>query len=271
MNILYCGDKNIEDGLYISIKSILKHTKEVLHISVLTMKYKNFKPVGDEIIDLLDSEVKKINSNSKVEKIDVTEIYNKNVPTANDDTFFTPYCMLRLYADLLPLPDKILYLDNDVVCNNNFEKFYNMDNTDYELMGVLDYYGSHFFKRKKLKKDYINSGVLLINLSLIKQTKLFEKSRIMCSNKKMLLPDQSALNKLCESKYILPRKYNEQKKTRDNTVFRHFSTTFKVFPYIRKQTIKPWHIDNLHNILKEYRFDDILDDYIIWKENRNNE
>lgn len=271
MNILYCGDKNIEDGLYISIKSILKHTNEVLNIYVLTMKFVDYKPVSDKVISELDLIVKNINNESFVKKIDITDIYNKNVPRANVETRFTPYCMLRLYADLIPLPSKILYLDNDVVCNNNFIDFYNMDNSEYELIGVLDHYGSHFFRRKILKKDYLNSGVLLINLDLIKKTKLFEKARIMCSNKKMLLPDQSALNKLSEKKYILPRKYNEQKETHDDTIFRHFSTTFRFFPYIRKQTIKPWHLDNLHNILNEYRFDDILEDYIIWKENRNNE
>lgn len=32
------------------------------------------------------------------------------------------------------------------------------------------------------------------------------------------------------------------------------------FPF-RTQTIKPWHIDDLHNILNTYCFDDILDEY----------
>ena len=40
MNILYCGDENIIDGLLISILSLLKNTDRVLNIYVLTMKYK---------------------------------------------------------------------------------------------------------------------------------------------------------------------------------------------------------------------------------------
>ena len=40
MNLLYCGDANILDGLIISVLSILKNTEKSLHIYVLTMKYK---------------------------------------------------------------------------------------------------------------------------------------------------------------------------------------------------------------------------------------
>ena len=40
MNILYCGDKNIIDGLIISILSLLKNTNEILNIYVLTASIK---------------------------------------------------------------------------------------------------------------------------------------------------------------------------------------------------------------------------------------
>ncbi|HCR84006.1 MAG TPA: glycosyl transferase, partial [Lachnospiraceae bacterium] len=36
MDILYCGDEKIEDGLILSILSLLKNVKEPLHIFVLT-------------------------------------------------------------------------------------------------------------------------------------------------------------------------------------------------------------------------------------------
>ena len=170
--------------------------------------------------------------------------------------------MLRLYADLIEeLPSKILYLDNDVVCLKDPKELFNIDNKDFELVGVLDYYGSHIYKKNIFKKDYLNSGVLLLNLDLIKKTKLFENARLRCQKVKMLLPDQSALNMLAKHKKIIPRKYNEQKKITKDTVFRHFTTTFKFFPKVRTQTIKPWHIDNLHNILHVHAIDDILNEY----------
>ena len=62
MNILYCGDANIVDGLYISILSLLKNIKEELNIYVLTVNVneKNLKinGVSDYSIMFLDKLVK---------------------------------------------------------------------------------------------------------------------------------------------------------------------------------------------------------------------
>ena len=54
-----------------------------------------------------------------------------------------------------------------------------------------------------------------------------------------------------------------------DTVFRHFTTTFKFFPYFRTQKVKPWNIDRLHDILKCHDFDDILEEYQKIKEDIN--
>ena len=62
MNILYCGDRNIEDGLIISVLSLLKNVQEELKIYVLTMEFNNrqkeYKGVPDLIINILDEKVK---------------------------------------------------------------------------------------------------------------------------------------------------------------------------------------------------------------------
>ncbi len=266
MNLLYCGDVHILDGLVISILSILKNTQEEIHVNVLTMRYQNekevYQPLSFQQIKILDEIVKQKNPKNFVHLIDVTEEVMKCLPQANRNTWFTPYCMLRLYADSIPeIPDKVLYLDNDVVCLKNPKAFYQIDNTNYELVGVLDYYGCHFYKKNPFQKHYMNSGVLLLNLPLIKKTGLFQKCREMCRDRKMLLPDQSALNKYCQKRLLVSRIYNEQKQETEETVFRHFSTTFKFWPHFATQTIKPWHIEALHDILKVHCFDDVLEEY----------
>lgn len=258
MNIMYCGDSNTFDGIVISLLSLVKHIDDQLCIYILTMNYGNHKCISDKEKIVFEKIVKGKCNDSFVKLIDCTSVYNSCIPIANIDTRFTPYCMLRLYADLLDLPNKILYLDYDVVCNNDFRDFYNMDG--YEVVGVLDYYGSHIYKKNIFKRDYVNSGVLLLNIDLIKENNTFEKCRLLCRNKKMLLPDQAALNKFVKLKKIVDSKYNEQHKMHDDTVFRHFTTTFKFFPF-RTQTIKPWHVDDLHNVLNTYCFDDILLEY----------
>ena len=93
----------------------------------------------------------------------------------------------------------------------------------------------------------------------IRETGLFKKAREMCQNKKMFMPDQSSLNKLSTYKKIEKRKYNEQRKLKKDTVFQHFTTSFRLLPFFHKVTIKPWNIDKVHKGLKIFEYDDILE------------
>lgn len=136
MNVLYCGDKNIEDGLIISVLSLLKNIKTSLNIYVLTINSKEWKIDGvtDKCIDILDNKMKLINKKNCIKKIDITEIFEKEIPAKNMKTRFTPCCMLRLFADeIKEIPDRILYLDNDVICRKDCQEFYNQDMENYEI------------------------------------------------------------------------------------------------------------------------------------------
>lgn len=136
MNVLYCGDKNIEEGLIISVLSLLKNVNTHLSIYVLTINSKNWNIEGvtDNCIKVLDEKIKLINDNNFIKKFDITELFEKEVPFKNMKTRFTPCCMLRLFADEIDcLPDRILYLDNDVICRKNCLDFYNQDMEDYEF------------------------------------------------------------------------------------------------------------------------------------------
>ncbi len=70
------------------------------------------------------------------------------------------------------MPKKILYLDIDMMANKDISEFYNTDVTEYEYAAVREKYGS-----KIIRPDYINAGMLLINMNKIKETKLFRKSK----------------------------------------------------------------------------------------------
>lgn len=136
MNVLYCGDKNIEDGLIISVLSLLKNVDENLNIYVLTINSKdwNIEGVTDVCIEVINSKMKKINKENWIKKIDITDLFEKEVPAKNMKTRFTPCCMLRLFADEVEeLPDRILYLDNDVICRKDCKDFYNQNMDNYEL------------------------------------------------------------------------------------------------------------------------------------------
>ena len=264
MNILYCGDKNIADGLVISALSLLGHSSEPLNIYVLTVHFeteeRKCEALPQSLADFLDGRIKAENPGSSVKLIDVTSLFTSELPEANLGTRFTPCCMLRLYADLVPgLPDRLLYLDNDVICRRDFDDFYNMDMTGAEIAGVLDYYGSWFFRRRIFSRYYLNSGVLLLNMPEIRRTGLFSRCRKRCAENKMFMPDQSALNKLSDKKIILPRIYNEQRKLHDDTIFQHFTTSFRFFPWLHAVSVKPWQVEKMHEVLGIHEYDGLLE------------
>lgn len=266
MNVLYSGDGNIVDGVIISSISLARCVREPLRIFVLTAEFEyngeKREAVSASFAAFLEMYLKKYNACATVTLIDISERFQSELPSANMETRFTPGCMLRLYADEVDeLPKRILYLDNDVICRSDPHLFYNQQMGDNELAGVLDYYGGWFFRQKLYKRDYLNSGVLLLNLSKIRESSLFKRAREMCVTKKMFMPDQSALNKLCRSKIICKRKYNEQRKLHSDTVFQHFTTSFRFFPYFHSVSVKPWNVSGMHNVLKLHEYDDLLEEY----------
>ncbi len=276
MNILFCGDGNIADGVIISTLSLLKNTKETLNIYILTATVErgstHYKALPNKFAEQLTELVKEVNPENEVKLFNISHIFAKDLPVANMETRFTPCCMLRLYADLVDgLPDRLLYLDNDVICRLDPSEFYNMDMKGGELAGVLDYYGSWFFKRQLFERDYLNSGVLLLDLGKIKETGLFKKCRERCRETEMCMPDQSAINKLTNKKIIVPRKYNEQRKLRKDTVFQHFTTSFRFFPWVHTVSVKPWNVEGMHKVLKLTEYDDILKTYLDIKKGCKNE
>lgn len=255
MNILFCGDRNVQDGLLIAVLSLLENTQEHLDIYVLTldmsMNGRIYSPIEQTFVDYLNETVSaQYDDRLYIKLIDTTDLFKDETPDANLSTRFTPCCMLRLFADKIDeIPDRILYLDTDVICRRDFGDFYYQNMDGVEIAGVLDCYGSWFFRKNIFKRDYLNSGVLLMNMCELRKTGLLSSCRHMCTTNQMFMPDQSALNKLSVSKRICERKYNDQRRLHSDTVFQHFTTHFKFFPYVRTETVKPWQTEEVTTIL----------------------
>jgi len=254
---MFAGNYKVFDGILIASISIVQHCKDPINVYILTMDLSeqnpDFLPLSEKQIDCLQRLYSKTNEKSKVIPVDVKEVYLKELGTSpNKESSYTPYALLRLLADKLDvIPDKVLYLDADVVANGDISELYQMDVEEYEIAGVRDYYGKIFFYPR-----YLNSGVLLMNMKRIRETGMLSKALRLCNSKRVFLPDQTAINKYARRKKIISSKFNEQKNMKKDTVIRHFSMTLQFFPKFKKINIKPWHIDDVHNILKIYEFDD---------------
>ena len=117
-----------------------------------------------------------------------------------------------------------------------------------------------------INPNYINAGVLLFNLKKCKETGLFEKSRQILREKKLIFADQDAIWHSTTSNLMLPQKFNDQKFLHKNTIVRHFSKRLFWSPYPRTQNIKQWDVSQVHKKFGYYNFDDILYEYIYLKQ-----
>ena len=268
INILLCGNKKVFDGALTELISIINRTKETINCYIFTMNLSRLKPdylsITDEQIDFLNEVLQEKNKDNTVFKIDVTDLYEEQFGNCkNEGAYCTPYTLLRLLADLIPqIPDKILYLDIDMMANKDIAELYNVDISNYEYAAVKEKYGSVF-----IWPDYINAGMLLLNIKKIKETGLLEKARHLIKTKKMLFADQDAIYRSTTKKLLIPRKYNEQSSfKRQDTVICHFCKRLMWLPYPHTENYKQWNIDEMHKELKCHRFDEDLNEYKVLKE-----
>ena len=142
INILLCGNKKVFDGALTELISITNKTKETINCYILTMdltrKNQEYMAIEDKQISFLEYVIKTKNEKNCVKKFDVTDLYEREFGYGkNENAYCTPYTLLRLLVDLIPeIPDKILYLDIDMMANDDISKLYNIDISEYEYAAV---------------------------------------------------------------------------------------------------------------------------------------
>ena len=267
INLLLCGNKKVFDGALTQLISITNKTKRDITCYIFTMDVSRIKPdyvsITDEQVEFLEQVVKSKNINNKIVKIDVTDLYEEEFGHCKNETAYcTPYTLLRLLADKVPqIPDKILYLDIDMMAGDDISKLYDIDITEYEYAAVKEKYGSWI-----IRPDYINAGMLLLNMKKIKETGLLLRARELIKKRKLLFADQDAIFWSTKKKKLLPRIFNEQSKfNKKDTVICHFCKRLMLTPYPHKENYKQWQIEEIHKYLKCYAFDEDLEEYKKYK------
>ena len=268
MNLLFSGNDYVFDGIMTCLLSIFMRTKSKapFNVYVLTMDVSHIKkeyvPISKEKTDYLDSIAKQYNKENKIIRLDVTDIYMKEFSKCpNEQCYCSPYTLLRLFIDMIDeIPEKILYLDADIMFNREIELLYDIDVDGFEYAAARDHYGKYL-----INPNYINAGVLLFNLKKCKETNLLGKARDILKVKHLPFADQSAILRSTTKRKMLPQKFNDQKFLHKHTVIRHFSKRLFWLPYPHTDNIKQWHVSKVHKVFHYYQFDDVLYEYIYLK------
>lgn len=265
IDVLYCGNDGVYDGVLTSALSILMRTttKEPFTFHIFTMDVSHLDEkyvcISPEHIQSLEDTVRSFNPENRVRLYDVTRYYMKAFSGCpNEGAYCSPYTLIRLFADVVKgIPDKLLYLDADIMFNRDIRLLWDTDLTNREYAAARDHYGKYL-----LYPNYINAGVILFNMKYSRETGLFKKARAWIKRKKLVFADQSALIRSTTRKKVLPQRFNDQKFLHRHTVVRHFSKRLFWLPYPHTDNIKQWHVDKVHSVFKYRQFDDIYDRYL---------
>ena len=193
MNILVTLNRNYVTQLIIMLRSLLKSNKGtlfnlyIIHSSLTAEDFDRInREEGFENISLIDINIDK----RPLGDAPVTERYP-------EEMYYRLLAPMYLPKDM----DRILYLDPDIVVINSLEKLYNCS-----FDGNLFVAASHtesYLKRtnnsdlaSEEEKNYINSGVMLMNLELLREElDLQELMDYIKTNREHLwLPDQDIIS-----------------------------------------------------------------------------
>lgn len=127
--------------------------------------------------------------------------------------YFTLTIYFRLFIPVMfPEYDKGIYIDSDVVLNNDIAKLFNIDLKDNFIgacndLSIADIPKLVAYTENAVgvkKEEYINSGVLLMNLKMMREKNFAEHFLNLLNTYHFdtVAPDQDYLNAICNGKIL---------------------------------------------------------------------
>lgn len=185
-------------------------------------------------------------------------------PDNRRHTTLATYYRLRIPEVLSGNIQKVLYLDGDIIVEQDLKELWDTDISNYILGAVEDVEGIDSKRRLSLAYKYFNAGVLLLDLNQLRQSNLLKNSieYLKKHRAKIIYQDQDILNGLFNAQYKdLPLKWNVNsymyiKTDRLHTYTDHDKKITKNNPAIIHFTggslLKPWIQEMLHPLSDEY-------------------
>jgi len=174
--VVYSGTRNVYEQMYVSLKSLLANTQVDMVLLFIE---------DDEFPYQLPENVKPMNVSGQ-------EIFHADSPNYRNNWSYMELLRCSLGVMLPEEFHKVLWLDIDTIVNEDIGELFDIDLTDYYYAGVME-------PKKCLGVfRYINVGVVMINLDLLRQN-MKEIDIINYLNKYPLTwPGQDAINMHCQ-------------------------------------------------------------------------
>ncbi len=191
--------------LTISIYSVLKTNKNTKKIYLFIET--------DNIDDVPNLKYLKDKFNVEFILINFKKERNEYVTSSNPniDTPYTDFAFCKLVLADYIKEDKVIYLDVDTVVTKDLSRLWEWDLEDCYVAGCKDYgvINSLYFDKLDVTGKYINTGVMLLNLSKIRKDEVIPMFFDILNKKELLYPDQDAFNLVCQNSIVyIPSLYN---------------------------------------------------------------
>ncbi len=150
----------------------------------------------------------------KIEFINAEDTFTKYITTnKNVSSRFTKFALYRLMLPEMIQEDRVIHIDADAMVVGDIRELWNMNIGDNYIAGAIDI-GADRYNLKRpiglgINDNYVNAGVLLMNLKKIREDNIMKKWIYEANTKKYTCHDQCIINKICKDKIsIMDNKYN---------------------------------------------------------------
>lgn len=245
INILVTLDSNYVPYLNVMLESLIFHNSDLkFNVYLLNSSLTEDDVADTRQIIFPQAELILIKADdSKLDDAPTTSRYPKEI-------YYRIFAARFLPENL----DRILYLDPDVIINGSIEELYNIDMEDY-FFAAASHNGNIMHKINEIRLDmdedspYINSGVMLINLNMLRKEQNFDDVFRFIEKYKshLILPDQDIISSLYGSR-IIPLDTYKYNMTERLYIFRSKTESRITLDWIRKNSViihycgrnKPW-------------------------------
>lgn len=237
--IVFAADENYIFSTCVAIYSLLKNSTSKETTIIYILADTEYSQEGKLCIEKVRDEFQ--DAVIKVLSIDKS-LFSKTKMRVKHTSLTTMY-RLKL-PSILKDYNRCLYIDTDVLVLNDLCELMQTDIKGCFCAGVLDNEAQMCALYKKELElldmySYINAGVLLMNLALMRETSI--EDAFMCAiDKGYPLQDQDIINKYCYGKIrLLSERYNcfsRRHKYPENICILHFSGGPDVHPWENRKT-----------------------------------
>ncbi len=210
VNIVFGSNNKYAKYLGVALNALIENTSQDRLYDIIILETDIQDDIKQVILNLIANK-----NNISIRFINTKEIYESlDTEKLFCHIYFTKEMYLRLFIpQLLKDYDKAVYLDCDTLIQSDVAELYDTELENNYLAAVKDFNTIVNFKHNDKVKyyyeqvlkygnmdNYFNSGMLVMNLTELRNVNLIEKTlELLETHKELLYPDQDLLNIICKN------------------------------------------------------------------------